>query len=118
MTKPGEIKDKFQCWFGEILEKRRLHKAHQADTNVLFLTSDNEFSGIIYSLFRGRQTIFLTIFSTKFVVKCATKIFKIGSQKQKLCPKIFLNREFSTEKSPEGEIIIFPENLKNLNILS
>ena len=41
--------------------------------NVLFLTSDNEFSGIIYSLFRGRQNIFLTIFSTKFVVKCATK---------------------------------------------
>ena len=47
-------------------------------SNVLFLTSDNEFSGIIYSLFRGKQNIFLIIFSTKFVVKCATKILKIG----------------------------------------
>ena len=46
--------------------------------NVMFLTSDNEFSGIIYGLFRGRQNIFLTIFSTKFVVKCATKILKIS----------------------------------------
>ena len=42
-------------------------------SNVLFLTCDNEFSGKIYSIFRGRQNIFLTIFSTKFVVKCATK---------------------------------------------
>ena len=67
-------------------------------SNVLFLMSDNEFSGIIYSLFGGSQNIFLTIFSTKFVVKCATKILKIGSQKQKLCQKIFLNKEFSIEK--------------------
>ena len=67
-------------------------------TNVLFLTSDNEFLGIIYSLFRGTQNIFLTIFSTKFVVKCATKILKFSWQKQRLCPKIFLNREFSIEK--------------------
>ena len=44
----------------------------------VFLMSENEFSGIIYSLFRGGQNIFLTIFSIKFVVKCATKIFKIG----------------------------------------
>ena len=46
--------------------------------NVLFLTSDNDFSGIMYSLFGGRQTIFLTIISTKFVVKCAAKILKTG----------------------------------------
>ena len=45
---------------------------------AVFLMSDNEFSGIIYSLLRGRQTIFLTIFNTKFIVKCATKILKIG----------------------------------------
>ena len=45
--------------------------------NVLFLTSDNEFSGIMYCLFRGRQNIFPTVFSTKFV-KCATKLLKIG----------------------------------------
>ena len=62
---------------------------------MLYLSSGNEFSGIIYSLFRGRQNIFLTIFSTKFVVKCAIKILKIGCQKQKPCPKIFLNRKFS-----------------------
>ena len=46
--------------------------------NVLFLTSDNEFSGIVCRLFTGRQNIFLTIFSTKIVVKCATKNLKIG----------------------------------------
>ena len=45
---------------------------------VLFLTSDNEFSGIISTLFRDRQKHFLTIFSIKFVIKCATKILKIG----------------------------------------
>ena len=67
------------------------------NTNVLFLTSDDDFLGIFYSLFKDRQNIFLTIFSTAFVVKCATKILKIGLQKQKLCPKIFLNREFSIE---------------------
>ena len=32
--------------------------------NVLFLTSDNEFSGIIFNQFRDRQNIFLIIFST------------------------------------------------------
>ena len=37
--------------------------------NVLFLTSETEISGIIYSLFRDRQNIFLTIFCTKSVVK-------------------------------------------------
>ena len=48
--------------------------------NVLFLTSENEILGIIYSLFRGRQNIFLTIFSIKLDVKCATKFLKIGWQ--------------------------------------
>ena len=47
-------------------------------TTVLFLTFDNEFSGIMYNLFRDWQNIFLTIFGTKFVVKCAAKILKIG----------------------------------------
>ena len=47
------------------------------DINVLFLTSDNEFSGIFYSLFRVRHNIFLIIFSIKSVVKCAN-ILKIG----------------------------------------
>ena len=47
-------------------------------TNVLFLTFDKEFSGIMYSLFGSRQNIFLTIFGTKFVAKCAAKILKIG----------------------------------------
>ena len=40
---------------------------------MLFLTFDNEFSGIMYSLFGGRLTTYLTIFSTKFVIKCAAK---------------------------------------------
>ena len=51
---------------------------HGSNTNVLFFTFDNEFSVIMYSLSGGRQNIFLTIFSTKFVVKCAAKILKIG----------------------------------------
>ena len=46
--------------------------------NVLFLTFENEISGIIYRLFRDGQNIFLTIFNTKFVVKCATKKLKIS----------------------------------------
>ena len=37
---------------------------------MLFVTTENEISWIIYSLFRGKQTIYLTLFSTKFVVKC------------------------------------------------
>ena len=41
--------------------------------------------------------MFLTLFSTKFVVKCATTILKIGCQIQKLYPKTFLNREFAIE---------------------
>ena len=45
---------------------------------MLFLTLENEISVIVYSLFRGRQNIFLTIFSTKFVVKYPTKVLKIG----------------------------------------
>ena len=62
--------------------------------NVLFLSFDNEFSGIMYSLFGGKQNIFLTIFSTKFVVKCAAKILKIVQQIKILCPKLILNRDF------------------------
>ena len=46
--------------------------------NVLFLTAENEILRIIYSLFRDRQNIFIKIFSTKFVIKLATKILKIG----------------------------------------
>ena len=53
-------------------------KANVPVSNVLFLTFINEFSGIMYSLFGGRQNIFLKIFSTKFVVKCAAKSLKIG----------------------------------------
>ena len=64
---------------------------------VLFLNSENKVLGIIYILFRGRQIIFL-IFTIKFVVKCATKILKINWQIKKLPSKIFLNKEFSTEK--------------------
>ena len=41
----------------------RLFGVLQSFLNVMFLTSDNEFSGIIYRLFRGMQNIFLTIFS-------------------------------------------------------
>ena len=46
--------------------------------NVLFLTSENEISGIIYCLFRDKQNIFLPIVRSKIVAKCAAKILKIG----------------------------------------
>ena len=55
---------------------KKLSKAfynYNNKTNVLFLTADNEFSWVMYSLFGGRQNIFLTVFSTKFFVKCAAK---------------------------------------------
>ena len=78
-------------------KKRKLEETGKKKLNVLFLTSENAISRIIYSLFRGKQNIFSTIFSTKFVVKYPTKILKIGWQIQKLCPKTFLNREFSIE---------------------
>ena len=45
-------------------------------TNVLFLTSDNEFSGKIRNLFGDRQSKFITIFNTTLVLKCPAKILK------------------------------------------
>ena len=47
-------------------------------SNVLFLTSENEILGTIYNLFRDKQNIFLPILRSKFVVKCAAKLLKIG----------------------------------------
>ena len=41
---------------------------------MLIFTSEIEILEIIYSLFRGSQNIFLTIFCTKFVIKCVTKM--------------------------------------------
>ena len=65
---------------------------------MLFLTFVNEFSGVMYSLFGGKQNIFLTIFSTEFVVKCAAKILKIGKQINILCPRLILNRDFASAR--------------------
>ena len=74
------IKQKFQviCLMLQTMYLERNSINFHLESNVMFLTSDNDFSGIIYILLRGRQNSFLTIFSIKFVVKCATKIFKIG----------------------------------------
>ena len=48
----------------------------------------------MYNLF-GRN-MFLTLFSTKFVVKCAAKKKKkIGLQIKIVCPKLILNRDFA-----------------------
>ena len=62
---------------------------------MLFLNFDNEFSGIMYSLFGGRQNSSPTLFSTKFIVKSTAKILKIGYQIKILYPKLILNREFA-----------------------
>ena len=45
---------------------------------MLFFTSENDISAITYSLFRGRQNILLTIFSTKSVVNYAAKSLKMS----------------------------------------
>ena len=76
---------------------------------MLFSTSANTNPQIIYSLFRGKQHIYLSIVRSKYVVKCISKILKIGWQIQKLCPKIILNRVFSIEKLQGRGVIIFPE---------
>ena len=59
---------------------QNISKAWITGTNVLFLSFENEFSGIMYSLFGGRQTIFLSIFSTKFIVKSSAECYSV------LCP--------------------------------
>ena len=51
---------------------------------MLFLTSDNEFLGIIYSLFRGRQNIFLMIFSIKGVGSRTCQIGLVNHKKIKV----------------------------------
>ena len=62
------------------------------------------------NLFKDRQNVFLAIItgSTRFVVKCATRILKIGWQVLKLCPKIFLNRVFSIDKIARKGSNCFP----------
>ena len=61
---------------------------------MFILALENEFSEIIYTFFGGRQTIFSTIFGTKFVIYAA-KILKTGLQIRNLCPRLILNREFA-----------------------
>ena len=75
VTRPTLSKKPTVNFFPKFLTK---YLQSKRKTNVLFWTSDNEFLGIIYSLFRGRQNIFLRVFNTKFVVKCAMKILKIA----------------------------------------
>ena len=57
---------------------------------MLFLTFDNEFLGV----FGGRNNIF---FSTKFVVKCAAKILKIGLTNIDFMSKLILNRDLALQ---------------------
>ena len=71
---------------------------------MLLLTSENEISMIIYSLFRGRQKIFTIIFRTKFVVKCATKNFENRLTNKKV---MFKNNFRRGNLAWKG--IIFPE---------
>ena len=74
---------------------------------VLKLTSENEFSGsICICLAEGK------IFS-KFVVKCAATVLKIGWEIKNLWPKYIWIGKWQA-----GEVTIFPENFKILNILS
>ena len=63
-------------WLINKLRKLRWKHFHVSNSNVLFLTSESAISGIMYSLLWGRHNIFLTLFITKFVVKCATKFWK------------------------------------------
>ena len=61
----------------------------------MFLTSENGFSWIIYCFFRGRQNIVLTMFITKFVVKCCKKFENQLTNKILMCKNV-------VEKSMEG----------------
>ena len=58
---------------------------------MLFLTYENEFSGYFIVYLDSQQYLELKGFGRE------SKVLKISSQKQSLCPKIFLNREFSKE---------------------
>ena len=58
--------------------------------------------------------MFLPISRSKFVVKCAAKILKIGYQINILCPKIFLNRNFVWGKVKQGKSLFSRKNLKFL----
>ena len=67
--------------------RNKFIKPQHAEPIVLFLTSENEILGIIYNSIRDRQNF------QKFT--------------QKICSKIFLNREFSIEKKQGRELINF-----------
>ena len=83
-------------------------------TNVLILAFDNKFSGLIYSFFRARQNIFLMILS-----KMCNKNFENRLiNKYFISENIFDRDDFSIVKKHGREVTIFPENLKNLNMLS
>ena len=73
---------------------------------IVILTSENGFSAIIYCFFRGRQNISLTMFSSKFAVKCPAQMFN-----NFICKNNF-NRNFSVLKSLEGRSLFSGKNLK------
>ena len=60
--------------------------------NISFMAFDVNSFGIIYSLFRGRQNIFLTTIKTNFVVNYLAKFVD-----QLLISKIFLNMDLAWE---------------------
>ena len=57
------------------------------------------------------SNIVLSLFSIPLVLKCAAKFLKIGLQIKKICPKMFLSRDFYMEKLLPREVIIFPEKI-------
>ena len=98
-----------QSWYMYVYTLMKIHKTKKSSNLMccfwclIMNFRDN------YSLFRGRQNMFLTIFSTKLVVKSATKTLKIRwKKKKKLWPKIFLNREFSIKKIARRGSNYFP----------
>ena len=74
-----------------------------SDTNKLFLTPDNEFLGIIYSLLRGWQNIFLAIFNAKFVLKCAKTFWKSVDKNKCYVQKYFWIGNFLQKNGQEGK---------------
>ena len=58
--------------------------------------------------------IILSLFSIPLVLKCATKMLKIGLQIKIKGSKMFLNRDFCMEKLSAREVTIFPKKkIKN-----
>ena len=87
------------CWLNPLLPQPLAETMNQSPISVTYCIKTDFWEwmfGEYFYVFSGRR-IFMPTSSSKFVVKCAAKILKIGWQMKNLCPKILLkigNGEF------------------------